>query len=338
MVSRLEKLNLRRTDPLVANAKLLNETYRKIAQSDSVRYVVGAMQPIDPEYTASTYAQADRVIKQLKERLQTSCEYEFQGSVTNDTHIKAHSDIDVLAIIEKFFVLEAPQKPAYPYTGDPIQDLLDLRSEATTSLRSAFPEATVDASGSKSISIQGGSLRRKIDVVPSNWLNTNDYAKYKNKAHRAVQILDFKNRKQLTNTPFLHNARIDYKDTTVNGGLRKAARLMKSLKYDSDLVDLSSYDIVSIAFNIPDQVLAVERGMELSILNACHDFCLELLKDADKRNGLSVPDGHRKIFSEGHATETGLRQLSRELGSLVNDVLTENKRSFNKLAEARVQY
>lgn len=338
MASRLEKLNLRRTDPFIANAALLNETYRKISQSDSVRYVVGAMQPIDPEYTKSTYAQANRVINQLKERLTSSCEYEFQGSVTNDTHIKAHSDIDVLAITGKFYVLEAPQKPASLYTGDPIQDLLDLRREATSSLKAAFPEATIDATGSKSISIQGGSLRRKIDVVPSNWFDTNDYAIHQLKAYRAVQILDANSKSQLKNTPFLHNAYIAQKDSNTNGCLRKAARLMKSLKYDSESVDLSSYDIVSIAFNMPDSSLTTDRGMELSILNACHEFCLELLRDADKRNSLHVPDGHRRIFSDGHATEVGLRQLSRELGALVNDVLTENKRSFNRLAEARVLY
>lgn len=338
MASRLEKLNLRRTDPLVANAQLMNEAYRKIAQSESVKYVVGAMQPIDPEYTKSTYAQARRVINQLGERLTVNCEYEYQGSVTNDTHIKAHSDIDVLAIIGKFYCLEAPQQPTNPYKGDPIQDLLDLREEASASLKKAFPEATVDASGSKSISVQGGSLRRKIDVVPSNWLNTNKYVETNQKIWRAVEVLDSNNRCKLKNTPFLHNAWISHKDSNTNGGLRKAARLLKSLKYDSEAIDLSSYDLVSIAFNIPGQELAVDRGMELSILNTCHTYCLNLLRDAEMRRSLSVPDGHRKIFAEGHATDAGLQQLCNELGALVNDVLTENRRSFSKLAEARVSY
>lgn len=129
----------------------------RIQQSEAVRYVVGAMQPIDSEYTKNTYEQADRVINQLKKGLKSSCSYDFQGSVTNNTHIKARSDIDVLLLTDKFFTLEPPQQPASRYQGDVLQDLLDLRTDAASVLRAAFPEATVDSGGSKSISIEGGS-------------------------------------------------------------------------------------------------------------------------------------------------------------------------------------
>ncbi|MGE0558098.1 MAG: nucleotidyltransferase [Burkholderiales bacterium] len=338
MATRLEKLTARRTDPYITNAKLLNEAYRNLLQSESVRYVVGAMQPIDPEYTRNTYVESERVCNQLRNRLSTKCEYEYQGSVTNDTHIKARSDIDVLLLTDKFHTLEKPQVPSSPYKGDPLQDLLDLRAEAIASLESAFPEASIDTSGSKSITIEGGSLRRKIDVVPSNWYNTNKYAETGQKMYRGVQILDAQNKTRLKNTPFLHNAWIDYKDSKTNGGMRKAARLMKSLKYDAENIDLSSYDIVSLAFNISDDGLNHPRGMELSILNACHSFCVALQNDDQLRESLDVPDGHRKIFANGHATVVGLSRLTAALSGLINDVLTENQRSFKRLAEARVEY
>ena len=48
---------------------------------------------------------------------------------------------------------------------------------------------------------------------------------------------------------------------------------MKSLKYDSENIDLSSYDIVSIAFNMPDASLSYPKGSELIILSSCLDFC-----------------------------------------------------------------
>ncbi len=51
-----------------------------------------------------------------------------------------------------------------------------------------------------------------------------------------------------------------------------------------------------------------------------------------------MPDSHRKVFFEGHATLSGLNQLTRELEQLANDVLRENQRSFHRLAEARVEY
>jgi len=338
MATRLDRLTARRTDPYVTNAKLLNEAYRSLLQSESVRYVVGAMQPIDPEYTKNTYAQGDRVCNQLRNRLSTKCEYEYQGSVTNDTHIKARSDIDILLLIDKFYTLEKPQEPTHPYQGDPLEDLYDLRAEAIASLESAFPEASVGTTGSKSITIEGGSLRRKIDVVPSNWHNTNKYAETGQKKYRGVEILDAKRRTRLKNTPFLHNAWIEYKDSHTNGGMRKAARLMKSLKYDTENIDLSSYDIVSLAFNISDSELNLPRGMELSILDACHNLCNELQTNHQRRESLDVPDGHRKIFTDGHATADGLFQLTAALAALINDVLNENQRSFKRLAEARVEY
>ncbi|MEW8274763.1 MAG: hypothetical protein AB2733_11865 [Candidatus Thiodiazotropha taylori] len=337
-MSRLERLNQRRYDPAVVEAKLLNESYKSIAQSDSVKYVIGAMQPIDPEYTKNTYKQAERVRSQLENRLTEKCEYEYQGSVTNDTHIKAKSDIDLLVIIDKFFSLEKPQTPKSPYKGDPLQDLLDLRKESEGSLELAFPQATVNKRGSKSISIEGGSLTRKVDVVPSNWYHTNKYTETGDKIYKGVQILDKSVPCRLANTPFLHNAWIDHKDNSTTGGLRKACRLMKSLKYDSENIDLSSYDIVSIAFNMEDFMLTLPRGSELGLLASCLDYCHELQSNSILRNSIDVPDGHRKIFSDGHATLSGLNQLTTELESLSNDVLRENYRSFRKLAEARVEY
>lgn len=338
MATRLDRLASRRTDQLVTDAKLLNEAYRHIAQSDSVRYVIGSMQPIDPEYTKNTYAQGDRVRNQLENRLDDKCEYEYQGSVTNDTHIKARSDIDLLVLTGKFHTIEKPQEPSSPYKGDPLQDLVDLRADAIVSLEAAFPEAQVDSSGAKSISLEGGSLRRKIDVVPSNWFNTNRWNETGQKMYRGVQILDAKNMERLKNTPFLHNAWIAHKDKQTNGGLRKAARLMKSLKYDTDAIGLSSYDLVAIAFRMSGGDLNAPKGLELSLLNSCHAFCVSLQENSVLRNSLGVPDGHRKIFAAGHATLDGLNQLTSALGELVSDVLRENQRSFRRLAEARVEY
>nr|VFK16521.1 MAG: hypothetical protein BECKLFY1418C_GA0070996_102419 [Candidatus Kentron sp. LFY] len=337
MPTRLDRLSARRIDP--DDARLLNEVYtRMLVQTDSVKYVVGAMQPIDPGYTKNTYAAAERVWNQLDSHLTIACDREYQGSVTNDTHIKAKSDIDVLLLVQHFFGLEPPQIPANPYMGDPVQDLLNLRKEVIDTLPGAFPLASVDSSGSKSISIEGGSLRRKVDVVPSNWYNTNEYVGTNQKIYRGVQILDAKHGTRLKNTPFLHNTWIDQKDNATIGGLRKAARLLKSLKYDTESIDLSSYDLVSIAFNIPDWQLSVPHGMELSLLHSCYAFCEELSRDAAKRNSLWVPDRHRRIFEEGHATKHGLDALVAALWYLENDVLRENQRSFRKLEEARVEY
>jgi hypothetical protein len=296
------------------------------------------MQPIDPEYTKNTFAQGDRVKNQLEQRLSSSCDYEYQGSTTNDTHIKAASDIDLLVLTQRFWTLEPPQQPTNPYTGDPLQDLLVLRTDSIAALKAAFPTALVDSSGSKSIVITGGSLTRKVDVVPANWYDTNDYARTQLKPYRGVQVLDAHAKVRIKNTPFLHNAMVGHRDNETSGGLRKAARLMKSLKYDSEAIELSSYDIVSIAYNIPPHYLKVPKDQELSVLAACADFAHALQGDVALRSAITVPDGHRKVFADGHATTKGLNQLVSELDRLVSDVLSENQRSFKKLAEARIEY
>lgn len=338
MSNRLNRLHTRRIDDTITNAKQLNEVYKRIEGSDSVRYTLGAMQPIDPEYTAATYNEGNRIKNQLEKGLNIECDYEYQGSVTNDTHIKAKSDIDLLTIRNNFVTLEAPQEPSSPYKGNPLQDLKELRKEEIDILQNAFPEATIDSSKSKCIAVTGGSLRRDIDVVPSNWFNTNDYARTKDKILRGVQILDIDANQRIKNTPFLHNARIDNKDILVSGGLRKAARLMKSLKYDTEAIDLSSYDIVSIAYNIEQEYLQTPQGGDLILLQSCCDYCSRLLEYDTLRLSINVPDGHRKVFVDEHATKQGLIQLTSELVALRNDLMSENARSFQKLAEARVTY
>lgn len=337
MATRLDRLQARRIDPSLFTAKLLNESWRSIRETESVRYVVGAMQPIDPDYTANTFAQGDRVKNQLEKALNPACDYRYQGSTTNDTHIKAASDIDLLVITQKFFGLEPPLVPAYPYTGDTLQDLATLRADSERTVRDAFPKATVIAK-STAISLEGGSLTRKVDVVPANWHNTVRFDKEKHDFLRGIEVFDSQARRRVANTPFLHNAWIDYQDKQTQGGLRKAARLLKSLKYDSENIELSSYDLVSIAFNIPAASINVPKGNELQILNACHEYVTLLTRDYILRESINVPDGHRKVFAAGHATAKGLEQLKAELDKLSMDVLRENQRSFRKLAEARVAY
>lgn len=338
MATRLENLRARRSDPAVL-AKGLNEAYASIQQSEAVQYAIGAMQPVDPAYTAKTIEQGTRVASQLESRLlRQPCEYRFQGSVMSDTHIKAVSDIDLLALTKRFYALVPPLQPTYPYMGNPIQDLRDLRTDIIASLRDAFPAATVTTTGSKSVPIEGGSLTRKVDVVPADWCDTPQYRQTLQEKDRGVEILDNDVPERVFNTPFLNAERIHIKDQITLGGMRKAARLMKSLKYDAANMELSSYDIVAIAYNMDDGLLRVDYGKDLTIVHNCLTYCYLLQIDENLRNKIRVPDGHRAVFAPGHATEKGLGQLTAALSMLVGDIIHQNPRSMQKLTEARVEY
>jgi len=313
---RLERLASRRTDPTIFEATKGMESYRTLAAPDGVRYVIGAMQPIDPVYTRNSFAEGDRVKNQLINRLVGSFDYRYQGSVTTDTHIRAHSDIDLLVLFKLWWFCRPPLQPKFPYEGDPKQDIRVLRNDSADHLEVAYPEAKVDSSGSRSISLEGGSLRRKVDVVPATWLHTVEYEESGNEVFRGVKVLNVSSALFSENFPFLNVAQIDLKDRRVGGGMRKAARLMKTIKADADDVDLSSYDITAIAWNIPDQDLAAGPPWEMKIFAACLGYLRTIVRSQTIRESLWVPDGSRRVFESGHATVEAASALLAHLESI----------------------
>jgi hypothetical protein len=318
------------------------EVYKRLQKEDSsVRYAVGAMQPVDPVYNRNTFREGDRVKNQLENLLKHSeirFEYRYQGSVTNNTNIRAHSDIDLLVIHGAFVTLERPQVPANPYAGDPLEDLSELRSDCIQGLKNSFEKADVCDTNAKSIRINGGSLRREIDVVPANWYDTNQFASTRADHDRGVQIFDCMKRTRILNKPFLHNYLIEHKDRNVSGGLRKTIRLLKSLRYDSGSVSLSSYVIAAIAYNMEEYELATAPGDELRLLVRIKQNLDRLSTDSQRRETMVVPNGLHKVFSEGHGTLKGLNELRVEVDDLVEAVRSNMAKSFRKLGEARVEY
>ena len=338
--NRVAKLQSRRTDATM-KASTIYEVYDRISEDESVRYAIGAMQPIEKEYTANTYAEGDRVKSQLEtlNTLEPIVGFEYQGSVTNDTHIKAHSDIDLLAIHNKFFSVQPPGTPIYPYKGDFLQDLKDLRQMSVTNLRKAFPAVDVNDKAGKCIALSGGSLRREIDVVISNWWDTVEYQKSGQKVDRGIKIFDSFLNECIENKPFKHNLLIDIKDREVGGNLRKVIRLLKSLKYDAEPpIRISSYDIASIAFDMPMASLVAPHGSELLLVESARSFLKMLIDNKSYREFVQVPNGMRPIFSSEGATLEGLVSLHREVVDLITDINNGLSRSFKKLGDARIVY
>jgi len=339
-MNRYERLLQRRTDPTVLSAKMAYEAFSRLSEGEAVKYAIGAMQPIDPEYTKNTYREGERVRNQLEQRLKEQCEYAYQGSTTNDTHIKAKSDIDLLAIIARWFWLDDNVPNLSPYLGDPKTDLRNHRKDSEDAAQDGFPEADVDTTGTTAITIEGASLRRRVDIVPATWFNTYNYFRTGDKVHRGIKVFDKNTGEFSLNRPFWFNARVEEKDGLTLGGMRKAARLMKSLKYDSDgRLDMSSYNITSIAWNMPDYLLAHAVPHELKIVPACRQYCVELRDDSQLRFSIRVPDDSRTVFGEKQgATLTQLNQLIAELDSLIRDIDNEFRRSFKRLEEARIEH
>lgn len=339
---RLQRLQSRRIDPSIRVGEL-NEAYKRLSTEETaVRYAIGAMQPIDPAYTRNTIEERDRVEKQLAggyKAANLDVEFDYQGSVTNDTHIRAHSDVDLLTVEKRFFEVQPPNKPVSPYKGDTVADLRELRRTAASTLGAAYPTAVVDVTGSKAVKISGGSLRREIDVIASNWWHTVEYRQNWQKHSLGIEILDNDKGIRIPNKPFLHNKLVQDRDVSSSGGLRKVIRLLKSMKYDSDeRIDLSSYDIAGIAYNTPDHQLISRVGQDLMLVKNCQTYLHELVVDRTRRESLETPNRMRRVFCPEGASETGLRQISTALDLLVQEIEQGLTRSFRRLAEARVAY
>ena len=295
-------------------------------------YLVDSMQPIDAQFTENTFKEGIRVRDQLSNNLPSKYlpEFDFQGSVTSDTHIRIHSDIDLLALNGCFVTLDPGTPISSPYKGDVMSELKSMRFEVAMILIKNFPAVNVDYSPGKSISLEGGSLNRKIDVVIGNWWDTELWNKYKVKMVRGVRILDTKGPELIKNQPFWHNYQIDEKDKKT-GGLRKVIRLLKTLKYDADPeLKISSYDIAGLAWNMSDQSLTVQRDAYLQLAINARDELKRYMENEVLRNCLRVPNGTRLVFGAGGATVESLRQLHAELADLIQRIQMARISSFSK--------
>lgn len=339
---RLDALKNRRTDSeLIKKAysadsyEVLLESYDNLNETKLIKYIVGAMMPVDLKYTNKSFGEGERVKNHLQNliRVDRGLEFKYQGSVTNNTHIKAHSDIDILTIHNGFITLEKPQHVSSPYDGNPIHDLCCLREDSFRLLRTAFPAATIDNSGAKSISLSGGSLQRKVDVVPSNWYNTVKYAETMLDYFRGVMVLDYANKTRIANTPFYHNQLLEVKDQYTQSNFKKVVRLLKVLKADADVkIDLSSYDITALIYHMDNSNFLIHYS-PLKLLENTLRYLEGLYANEYYRNSLYVPDQSRKIFQNGAATLNGLKLLIIELNNVYADLLEDlvnSRSSINK--------
>jgi hypothetical protein len=157
-----------------------------------------------------------------------------------------------------FFHVKEPLKVSTPYRGDPIQELTNIRRICEDCLAEVFPAADVDCEGGKCVSIKGGSLARKVDVVPASWVHTQNYEATRTiyeayaKRFKGINVLDKDNLTLIQNFPFLHNARIDERDKEASGNLRRLIRLVKSIRSDADdTINVSSYHIAGLCYALP---------------------------------------------------------------------------------------
>jgi len=348
--SRLSQLRSRRKVPPSSAAvyKADSATYRDIAADAAeiedwerrgtssqrwTRYALGAMQAVGNKYTEISKQTGERVADQLRDRLARAgvdAEFKLQGSVPLNVHIKRVSDVDVLAITKDFYTYATSGSTALrggytnpsPRTSSGV--LGDLRKRVESDLTDAFPSAKVDTSGAKAVTVSGASLPRSVDVVPAHWYDTKEYQSSGRQSDRAVTIFNKTTGTTIDNLPFLHIERVGGRCDAIGGGLRKAIRLCKSVKADSELdIQLSSYDIAAIMYHADMNAMRMGQYSDLAVLVETQRHLDHLYSNSVAASGLIVPDGSRRIF-DAPEKRNWLLWLSVEMDELLKNVYQES--------------
>lgn len=288
---------------------LENELLKFISDSkdsEILKYVKESCNEVDKRYTEKSFAEGERVQNQLNKVLE-KVSYKYQGSLSNNTHIKASSDIDLLVLLE-----------GYIYDSKGI--IKSLKNSCEKHLEVSFPKVDVSR-GAKTIKLKGGSLSREIDVVPSHWKNDKEDFK------KSVCILDERKDKIYINTPFYHNQLLEIKDNESKGYFKRGVRLLKNLKVDlekeeSKELKISSYEIVAFLYliNFSSANISSDRDLIPFLIKSLNN----ILRRDDLKE-LDVPDKSRKIVRDAEIL-TDLQLLIKELIDIENELVKdENK-------------
>lgn len=321
-----------------------SDELRNISTSDLkvLEYVKRAMQAVDKLYTERTIEAGDKIKEHLKKN-NPSLDFEYQGSVMCDTHIKGYSDIDLIQItgsfyshenIAKFdekynsgFSLSLSQKQsllnvikATSYQGDANADLRKIRINAEDILKGIYKY--VDTTKAKSIEVNPTNPDRKVDVVTASWYRTVESEVNNSKELRGIQVYDKdKNTRLSVDYPFLKILLLDEKDKSVNGRLKKMIRFLKTLKADSDydLKGISSFDLSSICYNINTSLYKDKIYYEL-VTVLFLEF-KKIIEDDNYRNSIMSIDRTEFIFAGKDEKVRLLKLIFSELSSIYSDVL-----------------
>lgn len=291
----------------------LLESIIKSKDSEILKYVNGACNEVDKRYTEKSFSEGERIQNQLNKVLDDVC-YKYQGSLSNNTHIKASSDIDLLVLLEK-------------YISNSKEEIKDLKDECDSHLQLSFPKVDVSR-GSKTIKLKGGSLSREIDVVPSHWDSFED-------SRKPVCILDEDKDEIHTNTPFYHNQLLESKDLESRGYFKKGVRLLKNIKADFEKdnnkeLKISSYEIVAFLYltNFSTSTIFSNRALVPFLVKSLNN----ILKRTDLYE-LDVPDKSRKIIRNSQILDD-LKLLINELKEIESELVKEENKNLHFTALA----
>ncbi|AZP14142.1 nucleotidyltransferase family protein [Undibacterium parvum] len=322
-----------------------SEAFETLNESTGIKYTIGAMAAVEEKSTLVSINEGTRVANSLIKSLLNhgeSVTQKVQGSVALNIHIEGHSDVDMLIITTNTVNVELPTVNVNGYlpASDPralIDIIKDVRKKSEIILPINFPMAEIDCKGSKSIALSGGSLKRKVDIVPAIWFDTRKYQQSGQEHDRGIKIYDKENHVFLLNYPFTHIKLVNDRDSKYAGNLKCVIRLMKNLI--ADMPDykkriakrLSSYDLAAIGYHMGEN-LSLPTYMRLGLVEKIRAHLALLWEIKAYRDNLHVPDGSRKIFDDENKV-AALEILTNEFTDLAKSIFQELK-PFNSFYDS----
>lgn len=284
---------------------------------ENLKYLIESTRKIDSKYNAKTIEAANRVQKHLEGglNLHFNRAYRTQGSVITSTNIKVHSDFDLLTIVDRYYYT-APGIPiTSPYTAsEPHDDIKELRAQTVRILKGIYDE--VDETGEKCVSIYNKSLGRKVDIVFGFWYNTDKYEETKDEYYRGIKFTPSAN----PDYPFAHLQNVNYKGDSTLDGSRKAIRLLKNLRADSEskIELLKGFHFTSLIHSIEDSLLKEMYASELSIAKITSFELKNLIDNTSYRKSVKSPNGTETPFFEDECVNE-LQIIKDDLDELIKD-------------------
>lgn len=350
--SLIENIKKRSNPDLINESELFTKTFSaelNDVKSKALEYVKRAMQGVEPRYTERTFEAGNKIKEHLK-RNNPSLDYKYQGSVMCNTHIKGHSDIDLVQITNTFYSHESKdnfkkkintdysltfsQKQnllnvinGNPYSGDVHADLRNIRIEAENVLANTYKN--VDKTKSKSIEVNPTNPDRIVDVVTASWYKNVNSTLNEDDDLKGVQVYDKeKNIRLPIDYPFLKIRLLNKKDIQVNGRLKKMIRFVKTLKADSEynLKGFSSFDISSVCYNINTTEYYQKSYYEL-VLVLYVEF-KKIIEDENYRNSIMSIDNTEPIFKGKEEKVRLLKMVFNEITAVFNDLMSNSGYKF----------
>jgi hypothetical protein len=311
--------------------------------SDVLYFIRVSMNGVDDAYTQKSKQAGEFVKSHLINGGLNNVDFEYQGSVMTNTHIRGYSNIDLLAISSKFYTypraavnnIVNDYSNQYSYTpsqltklrsinsisdylGDSSSDLKKLRLESESILKNTY--SICDISKPKSIKINNTNLKREVDIVIASWYDDirsiiNDRENY-----RGIQIYHKEYNLSLkADYPFLSIFRINERSSLTSGRLKKMIRFCKNLKSRSNLgIKLNSFDFNAICYDID-----TSKYINLSyyqLVYVLHEQISNIITYQSVSDNIVSVDSSEYIFKDKPEKLESLKNLFVEIKLVYNDL------------------